>query len=297
MGGISSEREISLRSGAAVAQGLRDAGHHVEEVRLDSAALPDLSGFDAAFLALHGRFGEDGTVQALLDRLRLPYTGPGAEASRKSFDKIATRDVLIAAGLPVAKGVVLHPGEPAESIGLPLPFVVKPPREGSSVGVSIVKRPEEIIPAVTAARDKAPEGDILIEDYIPGAEWTVGIVGEEALPPIEISANLDGGWYSWDSKYKPGGCLHTFPEDNPRLRPLIPVCQELALKAYHALGCRGLGRVDFRITPEGTPFILEMNTLPGFTSASLLPDEAARAGYTFSGICEKILELAAFDEA
>ena len=296
MGGISSERPVSLRSGAAIAQGLRDAGHDVAEIRLDEAAIPDLSGFDAAFLALHGRFGEDGAVQALLDAAGIPYTGPGAEASRVSFDKILSRRVLADAGLPIARGHVLGPADDPASIPLPLPFVVKPPREGSSVGVSIVREAADIAAAVELARSKAPDGDILVEDFIPGREWTVGLVGGDPLPVIDIAAKLDGGWYSWKSKYESGGTTaYTFPADDPALRAAAERCQAVAADVFRALGCRGMGRVDFRVTPALEPVVLEMNTLPGFTATSLLPKAAARAGLSFPGLCDRILRLAAHD--
>ena len=295
MGGISSERPVSFRSGAAIAQGLRDAGHEVAEIGLDTASIPDLSGFDAAFIALHGRFGEDGAIQSLLDAARVPYTGPGAEASRISFDKILSRRVLQDAGLPVAKGFVLSAGEDPASIPLPLPFVVKPPREGSSVGVTIVRDAADIAAAVEAARAKSPEGDILVEDFIPGHEWTVGLVGGEPYPVIDIAAKLDGGWYSWKSKYESGGTtVYSFPGDDPALRAATERCRELAAEAFRALGCRGMGRIDMRVTPDYEPYILEMNTIPGFTATSLLPKAAAKAGISFAQLCDRILSLAAF---
>ena len=295
MGGISSERPVSFRSGAAIAQGLRDAGHDVAEIGLDTAAIPDLSGFDAAFIALHGRFGEDGAIQALLDAARVPYTGPGAEASRISFDKILSRRVLQDAGLPVAKGFVLRAGEAPSAIPLSLPFVVKPPREGSSVGVTIVRDAADIAAAVEAARAKSPEGDILVEDFIPGREWTVGLVGGEPYPVIDIAAKLDGGWYSWKSKYESGGTtVYSFPGDDPAMRAATERCRELAAEAFRALGCRGMGRIDMRVTPDFEPYILEMNTIPGFTATSLLPKAAAKAGLSFSQLCDRILSLAAF---
>ena len=296
MGGISSERPVSFRSGTAIAQGLRDAGHDVTEIGLDTASIPDLSGFDAAFIALHGRFGEDGAVQALLDAAGIPYTGPGAAASRVSFDKIPSREILAKAGLPIAKGFVLPAGADPASIPLPLPFVVKPPREGSSVGVTIVRDSADIADAVAAARAKSPEGDILVEDFIPGHEWTVGLVGGEPFPVIDIAAKLDGGWYSWKSKYESGGTtVYSFPADDPAMRAATERCREVAAEAFRALGCRGMGRIDLRVTPDFEPYILEMNTIPGFTATSLLPKAAAKVGLSFAELCDRILSLAAHD--
>ena len=296
MGGISSERPVSLRSGAAITQGLLDAGYNAVPVQLDEAAIPDLSAYDAAFIALHGRFGEDGGVQKLLDDARVPYTGPGAEASRISFDKILSREVLARAGLPIARGHILHAGESPDTIPLPLPFVIKPPREGSSVGVTIVREADAVADAVALARAKSPEGDIIVEDFIPGREWTVGLVGGEPFPVIDIAAKLDGGWYSWKSKYESGGTtVYSFPGDDPAMLAATERCREVAAEAFRALGCRGMGRVDLRVTPDFQPVILEMNTIPGFTATSLLPKAAAKVGLSFAQLCDRILRLAAHD--
>lgn len=294
MGGTSSEREISLKSGDAVVQGLREAGYDVTPVVLDREELPALPGIEAAFVALHGRFGEDGGIQRLLNARKLPYTGSGAESSRVSFDKVLTRDALTAAALPVAAGQVLAPGETAAAVRISCPLVVKPPREGSSVGVSIVQNPSELDAAIAEGRRFNPE--LLVEAFVPGREWTVGIVGDEALPPVEIQPKLDGGWYSWQAKYFSNGTTrYSFPDDNPEDSALSARCRELALRVFRALECRGLGRVDFRITPEGEPFVLELNAIPGFTQHSLLPKAAARAGIPFPALCARILETARHD--
>lgn len=294
MGGVSNERPISIQSGEAVVRGLRDAGYRAEPVLLDREALPPLEGIEAVFIALHGRFGEDGGVQRLLDARGVPYTGAGAEASRVAFDKILTRAVLAAAGCPVAPGQTLGVREPVSAVTLPLPLVVKPPREGSSLGITIVRAEGELAPAVAEGRRYADE--LLIEAFIPGREWTVGIVDGEALPPIEIEAALDGGWYSWRAKYFSAGTTrYLFPEDHPGEAALCRRCRELALEVSRALGVRGMARVDFRVPPQGDPVVLELNTIPGFTGTSLLPKAAARAGLSFAALCARLLETAACD--
>lgn len=289
MGGTSSEREVSLRSGAAVVDGLRDVGIDAIPVVLDEDRIESLpEGVEAVFLALHGGYGENGGVQADLDRLGVPYTGPGAEASRITIDKIATKRVLDAAGVPTAPYEVLPRG--VETTSLPLPVVVKPPRDGSSVGISKVTAPGEWADALKVARDADPQGEVLVEAYIPGREWTVGVIGEETLPVVEIQA--PNGWYGFQEKYTKGVTNYVFPE-SPEDAPLVAKCQVLALLAFKAVGCRGVSRIDFRVTPEGEPYVLEINTIPGFTATSLLPKAAARKGLSFGALCAKLLEHAA----
>lgn len=290
MGGTSSEREVSLRSGAAVADGLKEAGFDVVPVVLDAdavTALPD--GVEAVFLTLHGGYGENGGVQADLDKLGIPYTGPGAAASRLSIDKIATKRVLAQAGVPTAPYEVLPRGRNETS--LPLPVVVKPPRDGSSVGISKVMEPGQWAAALQTARDADPQGEVLVEAYIPGREWTVSVVGDRVLPVVEIQA--PDGWYGYTAKYTKGMTQYVFPEA-PEDAPLVAQCQMYALLAFQAAGCRGMSRVDFRVSPEGRPYVLEINTIPGFTVTSLLPKAAAKAGMSFSALCAKLLEYAAF---
>ncbi len=289
MGGTSSEREVSLRSGEAVVAGLREQGFDAVPVVLDEDRVDSLpAGAEAVFLALHGGYGENGGVQADLDRLGVPYTGPGAAASRIAIDKIATKRVLERAGVPTAPYEVLPCG--AEETSLPLPVVVKPPRDGSSVGISKVSEPGEWAAALHAARAADPRGEVLVEAYIPGREWTVGVLGLEALPVVEIRA--PGGWYGFREKYSQGMTQYAFP-DSAEDAPLVAACQMWALLAFEAVGCRGVSRVDFRVTPEGKPYVLEINTIPGFTATSLLPKAAARAGLTFGALCTRLLATAA----
>lgn len=291
MGGTSHEREISLKSGTAVVAALEAAGRTVIPVVLETNDLSVLpKDIDVVFLALHGGYGENGGVQAALDERGIPYTGPGACASRIAMDKIETKKRLIAAGLPTAAFECLQ--APATTTQLPLPLVVKPPRDGSSVGISKVTEWTQWEKAIAVARAADPQGEVLVEAYIPGREWTVGIVGETALPVVEIAA--PNSWYGYTEKYTPGQTRYLFPEDAED-QPIIQRCQTLALAAFKTIGCRGMSRVDFRVTPEGEPFILEINTIPGFTATSLLPKAAARAGYSFSDLCLKILDYATHD--
>lgn len=293
MGGCSSEREISLASGHAVTEGLREAGCAVTPVVLDEERLDSrLDGQDAAFIALHGGYGENGGVQADLNALKLPYTGPGAKASRIAMCKLATKQRLIEAGVPTAAFEALAAG--TNRTRMPLPVVVKPPRDGSSVGISIVRTPAQWDAALAAARKLDAAGEVLVEAYLPGREMTVGIVGDEALPVIEIQPLR--GWYDFTSKYTKGATQYLFPRAEQDAA-LTRRCQELALAAFRAVGCRGLGRVDFRVLPDGRPFVLEINTIPGFTTTSLLPKAAAQAGVPFARLCERILSLARCDAA
>lgn len=289
MGGTSNEREVSLRSGAAVVKGLEEAGFEVVPVTLERNALDALPrDVDAVFIALHGGYGENGGVQADLDALNLPYTGPGAAASRITMDKIATKRVLEAAGVKTAPYEVLEKG--TEMTTLPLPVVVKPPRDGSSVGISKVVEPGEWASALAAARAVDPDGEVLVEQYIPGREWTVGVIGGRALPVVEIQAA--NGWYGFAEKYTAGTTKYVFPESEED-QPLVARCQAEAEAAFKAVGARGMSRVDFRVSPEGEPYVLEINTIPGFTATSLLPKAAAKAGLSFSALCAELIGLAA----
>jgi len=283
-GGPSSEREVSLRSGAAVAAALRTAGYDVVETDPAAGRLDLPSGVRGVFLALHGRYGEDGTVQAELEARGVPYTGSDPAASRICFSKRLTRERLAAAGLPVAPGATLT--APAPVAPLPLPVVVKPSREGSSIGCHRVFHEAEWYPALTDALRRDDEA--VVERYIPGRELTVGIVGDRALPAVEVRA--PDGYYDYTAKYTAGRTEYLVPA------PLTPAeaarAAELAGATFRTLGARDLGRVDFRLTPEGEWFILELNNLPGFTATSLLPKAAAAAGIPFPALCARIMEMA-----
>ena len=290
MGGVSSEREVSLRSGQAVAAGLAQAGYEVSPVVLDREVIEGLPhGTEAVFLALHGGYGEGGGAQADLDRMGIPYTGAGAASSRMAMDKIATKKRLARLGIITPEYEVLSAG--IDGTRLDLPLVVKPPREGSSLGISRVFAPGEWAPALALARRNGAE--VLVERYIAGREMTVGVVGTEALPVIEIRAA--DGWYGYDAKYVPGGTIYVFPDD-AREAALLARCRDMALRTMAALDVRGMCRVDFRVTDEGECYVLELNSLPGFTATSLLPKAAAKAGIGFSELCARIMEMAECDE-
>lgn len=288
MGGPSSEAEVSIRSGTAIAKGLRECGYDVQEVVLRDASFVVPTGVDAIFLALHGAYGEDGSIQAELNRRGIPYTGSGAQASRISFDKEETKRVLDRAGIPTA---AWRPVQAGATCPLPFPVVVKPTCEGSSIGVHRVDGADAWPSALAEALRHG--GRAIAEAFIPGRELTVGVVDGETLPVVEIEA--PSGWYSFDAKYTKGACRYTVPANLPD--PLAAACRSIGLRTYKALGCRGMGRVDFRLAPDGGLFVLEMNTIPGFTETSLLPKSAAAAGIVFSELCGRIMESAAYDKA
>ncbi len=285
-GGPSAEREISLRSGAAVARGLREAHYEVVEVDVTTCSLNIPAGVDGVFIALHGEFGEDGQVQDILNRMGIPYTGSGVEASRAAFDKRESKRRFEAAGVPTAPWEVLAETQPRR---LPLPVVVKPPRQGSTIGISRVFREEEWAAALAAAR--VYDRETLVEAYVPGRELTVGVLDGEALPVIEIVPPND--WYDFGAKYQSAETLYLVPAPLPG--KTAAACRDAALAAFHALGCRGLGRVDFRLTADGKPVTLELNSIPGFTETSLLPKAAKAAGIGFSELCDRIMRGAATD--
>ena len=290
MGGTSNEREISLISGKNVVKGLESLGkYEVIPVILDEDSLSALpEGVDAVYIALHGGWGESGGVQSALDAKKIPYTGPGAASSRVAMDKIKTKLVLEMKGVPTAKWSLASAG--TASSPLPLPVVVKPPCDGSSVGISKVTTPEEWGPALEAAlAAQGGKGEVIVEEYIPGREMTVGIVAGEALPVIEIVAK--NGWYGYDAKYNSDETRYPFYEEEP----LASKLKEVAMKAYEAVGCRGVARVDFRVSPLGRCYVLELNTSPGFTSHSLVPMAGMKTGLTFGEVCDKILAQAKCD--
>lgn len=281
MGGPSSEREVSLRSGAAVARALRERGYEVTEVVVGEDASFDLpAGVEAAFVAMHGKFGEDGTVQRLLRERGVPHTGSSPEACARSFDKSRSKPVIAAAGISTPAFELRQAGD---SRRLPLPVVVKPVRQGSSVGISRVFREEEWSEALAAAL--AYDDTVLVEEFIPGRELTVGVVGGVALPVIEIAADF----FDYRAKYTPGVAAHRIPAPIPE--ETARACQAAALATFRALGCAGMGRVDIRLREDGRFFVLELNNIPGMTEVSLLPDAARAHGWEFPELCERILNM------
>ena len=285
MGGTSSEREISLLSGKNVADALSSLGKY-EVIPVDITdntldAMP--KDIDAAYIALHGGWGENGGVQAALNALKIPYTGPGVRASRIAMDKVKTKMVLEMRNVPTAKWGLANPD--TEKSPLPLPVVVKPPCDGSSVGISKVSSEEQWKPALR----QAGTDPILVEEFVPGREFTVAVVDGEAWPVIEIVAK--GGWYGYEEKYNSNETKYPFLEDGELTRKL----QRIAVDAYKAVGCRGVTRVDLRVSPLGRCYVLELNTSPGFTAHSLVPKSGIRTGHTFADVCDRILQSADCD--
>ncbi|XWJ91548.1 D-alanine--D-alanine ligase [Phytobacter ursingii] len=297
LGGISAEREVSLNSGAAVLAGLREGGidaHPIDPRDVDVTRLKAM-GFDKAFIALHGRGGEDGTLQGLLEITGVPYTGSGVMASAISMDKLRSKLLWQGAGLPVAPWVALTRSEFESGLNndviqrieaLGLPVIVKPSREGSSVGMSKV----EEFGALTAALALAFQHDdeVLIEKWLSGPEFTVAMLGKEILPSIRIQPA--GTFYDYEAKYLSDETKYFCPsglEANDEA-----TLQNLVLKAWRSLGCRGWGRIDAMLDSDGQFYLLEANTAPGMTSHSLVPMAARQAGLTFSQLVVQILELA-----
>jgi len=288
LGGLSREREVSCKSGAAVAKGLRAAGYDVVEIdvthRLDEQLRT--ARVEAVFIALHGRFGEDGTVQGMLEMMRIPYTGSSALASALAIDKHRTRQILQAAGLTVAPGVLLTSSDDRDLKGLRLPVVVKPVEEGSSVGVSIPKTAAELETGLAAAF--ACSRRVLVEQFVAGREVQVAVIDGEAVGAVEIEPHAE--FYDYNAKYAPGGSTHHIP---PRI-PADQLSTALATGAavYAAIGCSGAARVDLILPAEGAPVVLEINTIPGMTDRSLLPEIAAHAGIPFNELVCRLMESA-----
>lgn len=285
LGGPSAEREVSLRSGAAVVRALRELGHAVTEVDPVGAwSLP--AGTEVVFLALHGTYGEDGAVQAELDRLGVPYTGCGADASRLAFDKVLTKQRLLACGVPTAPFVVVRQADVPWPEGWDPPVVVKPVRQGSSVGLQFV---DEVAgwPAALAAA-LAHDHEVLVEERIRGRELTVGILDREVLPVVEIRPRE--GAYDYRNKYTTGATEYLCPA--PLGEAVTRQVQEAAWGAFTAVGGRDYARVDVMLSRDDRPAVLEVNTLPGMTETSLLPKAAAAAGMDFKSLCQRMVDLA-----
>jgi D-alanine-D-alanine ligase len=282
MGGPGAERAVSLNSGAAVAKALRSLGANVTEIDVHGPDFELPAGTDLAFNIIHGTFGEDGQLQALLDARGIAYTGEGEVGSRLAFDKIASKQRFVAAGVPTAKWEIVAKGDAPT---LPLPFVAKPPREGSSVGVHIV---QDTVALDAALEDCfARDTEVLVEEFVQGKELTVGVVGDEAFPVVEIVPKVD--FYSYENKYTKGASDYFCParldeETTARV-------QEAALVAHRSLGLEVYSRVDVLLDAQGNPYVLEVNTIPGMTETSLLPKGAAAVGVSFAQLCERIAAL------
>jgi D-alanine-D-alanine ligase len=298
MGGLSVERDVSLRSGEACAKALEAEGYKVTRVDVDRKIAETLANLrpDVAFNALHGRFGEDGIMQGILEMLRIPYTHSGVLASALAMRKDRAKDLFRAAGVPIADGITTDRFTAAQKHVLPPPYVVKPLDEGSSVGVLIVREGQNRPPQELTKKDW-PHGDqVLVERYVAGRELTSAVIGDKAYDVIEIRA-VDGGWYDYNAKYAKGGSIHVLPA---KLKGNIyQNVQELALKAHRMLGCRGVSRTDFRYdgSPGGTGelVVLEVNTQPGMTETSLVPELAGHAGLKFGELVRWMVEDASCD--
>ncbi|MHB1340691.1 MAG: D-alanine--D-alanine ligase family protein [Coriobacteriia bacterium] len=296
MGGVSAEREVSLHTGEQVVGALVQAGATARQ--LDTADLGFIEqlrtgGFDAAFICLHGRFGEDGTVQGLLELLGMPYVGSGVLASALAMDKVMSKHIFALTDLRtpeylvVRKGDTVDPAQIAAVLGEKT--VVKPANEGSAIGVSIVHDPTELPAAIVEALRY--DDMVLVERFVAGAEVTVGVLGTDepfALPTLEIVPEHE--FYDYESKYVPGMSRHIIParvSDESRAE-----CARLSLEAHRALGCRGVSRADTIVEPDGTVWLLEVNTIPGMTSTSLLPDAARAHGIEFPDLCALLVSYA-----
>jgi D-alanine-D-alanine ligase len=319
MGGRSSEREISLRTGRGVAQALRNLGHEVAAIDAASGRLlpagdeergappisalepagetalarPEtLSGADVVFIALHGATGENGTLQALLDLAGRAYTGSGMLASALAMNKAMSKRIFQQAGVPTPRWLLLARGAGAAGVDVGAlggyPLVVKPNEEGSSVGLTIVREAGELPGAIERA---AALGEVLIEQYIEGRELTVAVLGDEALPVVEIRPK--SGLYDYESKYTAGRSEYFCPADLPA--PVTARVRALGLEAARSLGCRGVSRADFRLGEDGVAYCLEVNTVPGMTPTSLVPMAAKAHGLSYDQLVQRMLELAVRD--
>ncbi len=286
MGGPSAEREVSLSSGQECAAALREAGYEVVEVdagRDLAVVLADLEP-DVVFNALHGRWGEDGCVQGLLEWMQIPYTHSGVLSSALALDKQRTKAVYRAAGLPVVNSIIVDKDEVAKAHVMPPPYVVKPNNEGSSVGVYIVHEAANAPPQLSEDMPRS----VMVEAFAPGRELTTSVIGDRALGVTDI---ITDGWYDYHAKYAAGGSRHMIPADIPQ--EIAEACEDYALRAHEVLGCRGLSRTDFRWDEakglDGL-ILLETNTQPGMTPTSLSPEQAQAAGMSFPQLCDWLVK-------
>ncbi len=299
MGGRSAERDVSLSSGKGVVAALQSEGF--DAIGVDPGTGTDnlwskleAAKPDAVFNALHGRFGEDGTVQGLLELMHLPYTHSGVLSSALAMHKERTKDVYRAAGLPVVKSIVADRREAAARHLMEPPYVVKPVNEGSSVGVFIIRKGDNRPPEALGSEKWDLSSEMMVEEFVPGRELTVAVMGDRALGVTEITTSLQ--FYDYEAKYAAGGSKHILPAQIP-----AAVTQEamaLSVKAHQALGCRGVSRTDFRYDDTGAKprlILLETNTQPGMTPTSLVPEQAAHTGMSYAKLCRWIVEDASCD--
>lgn len=296
LGGRSAEREVSLSSGAGCAKALRVEGFDVVEV--DPGDNPGQQLVDAnpdcVFNALHGRFGEDGCIQGLLELLRLPYTHSGVLSSALAMHKQRTKDVYRAAGIPIVKSIVADRREAGERHLMEPPYVIKPVNEGSSVGVYIIRKGDNRPPSELTRAEWHLSDEMMVEEYVPGRELTVAVMGDRALGVTEITTDLE--FYDYEAKYAAGGSVHVLPA---RIPPAIAAeASGFAILAHRVLGCRGVTRTDFRYDDSGAKHrlvALETNTQPGMTPTSLVPEQAAHVGMSYAKLCRWMVEDASCD--
>jgi D-alanine-D-alanine ligase len=288
MGGPGSEREVSLATGRGVAKALRSLGPEVVKIDVRDEKFELTKDVDLAFITIHGTFGEDGQIQKILERRGIAYTGDDASASELAFDKIRTKEKFLEHGVATPPWEVIHPGQQPT---IPVPIVVKPAREGSTVGVVIVKNENDLESAIAEASKY--DRELLIEKFVYGRELTIGILGDQALPILEIIPK--GGFYDFNNKYPflnpqaGGGAEHVCPAniDAEKTKEI----QELALRAFRSAGLEVYARVDVILSDSGQPYVLEINTIPGMTEVSLLPEAAAAAGIGYPDLCAQIIAL------
>ena len=286
LGGRSAEREVSLRSGAAVARALRDLGHAVSEVDPAGESLGLPAKTEVVFLALHGEYGEDGQVQSRLETLGVPYTGTNAVGSALAFDKARSKEIFQQNQVASPQGVLIDSPTSTPPDSIPAPWILKPVAQGSSVGLNRVEGEDEWDAALADSMQHG--GVVLCEACIQGRELTVGILDGDTLPVVEVRPKAGG--YNYENKYTPGATDYFCPADLPY--EVTAQVQALGLRAFEAVGARDFGRVDVILDAESKPYVLEVNTLPGMTGTSLLPKAAAVAGMEFNALCQRMLELA-----
>jgi len=285
MGGISAEREVSLRSGNAIYHALKVLGYRAVtiDVGQDFCEVLGREKIEIAFLSLHGGYGENGSIQGMLEVLGIPYTGSDVLASALAMDKEASKKIFLYHGIPVPPFVIMGKEQSAKGVDFALPWVVKPAAEGSSIGVSIVKTKEQLQEALGKAYSHGPR--VIIEEFIDGREIHIGILNKKALGGVEVRPSLE--FYNYEAKYTAGLTQYILPPEIDGAA--YEKAKSTALAAHNSLGCKGATRVDLRLDRNGNPFVLEVNTIPGMTETSLLPKIAGLAGLSFPGLIEEIL--------
>ena len=282
MGGISSEKEVSISSGKAISTALEEAGYDVSQILINDESLnPEIIKSEIVFIALHGSFGEDGKIQKILEDNNIIFTGSSSYSCNLSFNKFLSRDLLDKHNIKIPKGEKIKEGD-CPSIDFPL--IIKPPTEGSSVGCHLVKNKNEFL--LKAKDSFLYSSEVLVEEYIPGKEITAGILSGQSLPLVEVVPK--NGWYDYNAKYVSGDTKYIVPAKIDE--SIYKEIQKIALNTFNAFNASGFGRVDIRLSPNNEVYVLELNAIPGFTKDSLLPKAAAAAGINFVELCDKIVK-------